>query len=115
MVLKINMNKGDEMKKIIILLSIFVVFSTQAMAFLYEIQVFTKEEIAKLSDKDLVETYIDAKIEEKASKEFHRAAGFSSAKDYNKRKDLLRFLFELRLEMSKRGQIEAGSLDELLR
>ncbi|VAX35899.1 hypothetical protein MNBD_UNCLBAC01-1113 [hydrothermal vent metagenome] len=103
------------MKKIIVLLSIFVVLSTQAMAFLYEIPVLTKAEIVKLSDEDLVETYIEVKIEEKASKEFHRAAGFSSAKDYNKRKNLLRFLFELRLEMSKRGQIKAGSLDELLR
>ncbi len=102
------------MKKIIILLSVFVMVSTQALAFLYELPILTMEEITKLSDKDLVEKYIEAKIETKASGEFHRAAGFSSAKDYEKRKKLLRYLFNLRLEMSRREEIESGTLDELL-
>jgi len=103
------------MKKIIIALSLLAVISTQAFAFLYEMPMLTKEEVQKLSDEDLVEKYIEAKIEAKASQEFHQAAGFNSGKEYENRKKLLRYLFELRRELSIREKIEAGSLDELLK
>jgi len=103
------------MKKVIIFLTLILSLTTQALAFLYELPVMTKEEIQKLSDEDLVEKYIEAKIEAKASQEFHQAAGFNSGKEYGNRKKLLRYLFDLRREMSRREEVEAGSLDELLK
>ena len=80
-------------------------------AFLYEIKILPKEAIAKLTDQDLEDAYVEAKIEEKASQEFHIAAGYSSPKEYQARKDLLRYLFELRREMDRREKVEADTLD----
>ena len=103
------------MKKIIIFLCMILSLTTQAGAFLYELPILSKDEIAKLTDEDLMEKYIDAKIEAKASEEFHRAAGFNSVKEYENRKKLLRYIFDLRREMSKREDVEAGKLDALLK
>lgn len=104
------------MKKIIPMLLIFsLLFISPTFAFLYEIQMLTREEIKKLPDDALIEQYINAKIEEKASSEFHQAAGFSSAKEYEKRKQFLRYLFELRYELNKRQKTEADSIDEQLK
>jgi len=104
------------MKKIVLTLSLLMMLTTQALAgFLYTIPILSREEIQKLSDDELIEIYIEARIEEKASEEFHRAAGFNSAKEYNARKKLLRFVFELRREMARRGQGDSSSVDELLK
>lgn len=89
--------------------------ASPAVAFLYEITVLTKEEIQKLSDKDLEEVYIEARIEERTSQEFHTGAGYNSAKDYNKRKQLLRYIFELRREIGNREQLKDLDLDEYFR
>ena len=84
-------------------------------AFLYEIPVLSREEIQKLSTEDLTEKYIEAKIEERASHEFHIGAGYNSAKEYKNRKKLLRFIFELRRELARREAADANALDEFLK
>ena len=68
----------------------------QVLLFLYDIKILTPQEIKLLSNDDLTEVYIEARIEEKASAEFHVGAGFSSAKDYGRRKGLLRYIFDLK-------------------
>jgi len=102
------------MKKILISVLILALLASPAVAFLYEMKILTREEIKKLTDDELTEIYIEARIEEKASSEFHGAAGFSSSKDYNSRKKLLRFVFELRREMAIREKIVAEAIDEHL-
>ena len=105
------------MKKIIIGV-VCLLFLSQAtvFAFLYEgVKMLPKEEIAKLTDDQLMEAYVDAKIEEETSREFHFAAGFNSAKEYNQRKALLRFVFDLRMEMSKRANMDADTIDEKIK
>ena len=67
-----------------------------------------------MTDEELTATLIEAKVEEKASQEFHQGAGFSSAKEYYKRKDLLRFIIYLRQEMKTR-EMEADPLDSWLK
>ncbi len=102
------------MKKIITVLFVFLLVASQAFAFLYTIKILTKEELKELKKEDLAEVYLEAKIEEKASGEFHIGAGFSSSKDYGKRKDLLRFIVNLRREMAVRD-IEPEPIEEWLK
>jgi len=101
------------MKKIIMILASVFLAANIAFAFLYDLEILDIKQIAELSDESLLARFMEAKIEEKASGEFHRGAGFSSAKDYNKRKDLLRYVIFLRREMSKR-KLEADPIDEWL-
>ncbi len=92
------------MKKIFILfMFLMALAASPAMAFLYEIDILSPDQVTQLSDQKLAEAYTEAKIEEKTSAEFVQAAGFSSAKDYDKRKDLLRYIIYLRREMAKRN------------
>ena len=74
----------------------------------------TAEEILALQDLQLMDAYREAKIEEKASSEFHVSAGFSSAKEYNQRKELLRYIIFLRKEMKKRD-LEPEPLEDWLK
>lgn len=103
------------MKKILIGFLCFLLVAIPAYAFLYELKMLTREEIAKLSDEQLENVYIEARIEEKASQEFHIAAGFSSSKDYENRKSLLRYIYELKREISRRENIKADQLDGYLK
>lgn len=82
--------------------------------FMYDINILSREEIQKLSDAQLEDAYIDAKIEDKTSQEFHVAAGFSSAKDYENRKKLIRYIFELRREMGRRENLKVDQIDGYL-
>ncbi len=91
------------MKKILSLFFVFLLLTSTAQAFLYDLKILTKQEIQQLDDEALISTYAEAKIEEKTSAEFHQAAGFSNSKEYNKRKDLLRFIIYLNHEMTTRG------------
>jgi hypothetical protein len=89
--------------------------ASPALAILNEnLKILTREEIQKLSDETLMETYIEARIEEKASSEFHHSAGFGTTKDYDQYKELLRYLFELRREMGMRKEINADSVDKYM-
>jgi len=102
------------MKKIIFITSVLLLICTFSFAFLYGVKVLTQEEIKELTDEELYEVYVDSKIEEKASGEFHKSAGFSSAKDYNKRKRMLRFIFDLRKEVDTRASFDVESIDRYL-
>lgn len=102
------------MKRLLILLVLISLIATPAFAFVYEVEILSKEEISKLSKDELSEIYSEAKVEEVASAEFHEAAGFSNAKDYKKRKDLLRFILNLRREMEERG-ITPEPIDQWLK
>ena len=99
---------------VILCLSFFLLLSVRADAFLYEIQILSIEQIKELSDEEMIDAYTEAKIEEKASSEFHVGAGFSSAKDYTKYKDLLRYIIYLRREMNLRG-LEIEPIEQWLR
>ena len=90
------------MRKLLIVILLLTIVCIPAFAFLYEIDMLTMDQIKKLTDAQLVVVFTEAKIEERASSEFHVGAGFSSAKEYEKRKELMRFIVNLRKEMSKR-------------
>jgi len=102
------------MRKITLFVMAFLLVTTVAQAFLYDIKLLTPQEIKELSDGDLVSVFMEAKIEQRASAEFHEGAGFSSAQEYYKRKDLLRFIIYLHQEMVQRG-IQPDPIDVWLR
>ena len=102
------------MKKLIWVGLFLIVTNVSADAFLYEIKMSSQAEIVAMSDEQLKNAYMEAKIEEIASAEFHQAAGFSNAKEYDKRKDLLRYIIHLRQEMQKR-EIEPDPIDSWLK
>ena len=103
------------MRRILIVTLILAVLVIKpARAFLYEIEMLSPEQISVLTDQKLIESYTEAKIEEKTSAEFVLAAGFSSAKDYEKRKSLLRYIIYLHREMNKRN-IEPDPIEEWLK
>ena len=52
------------MRKIGMTLLALLIFTTSASAFLYEIQIYSMQEIAEMTDDQLLEFYLDAKIEE---------------------------------------------------
>ncbi|MCB9719295.1 MAG: hypothetical protein H6756_00305 [Candidatus Omnitrophica bacterium] len=91
------------MKRMAVLLILLLCWTGPSEAFLYNLKMLSEVEVSALSDEDLKSTFLEAKIEEKASAEFHRGAGFSNAKEYEKRKQLLRFIIYLHREMDKRG------------
>jgi len=101
------------MKRLFVILSIALLCATASEAFLYEITLLTQEQIKELTNEELFDVYVEAKIEELASHEFHQGAGFSNAKEYNKRKDLLRYIIDLRREMSER-ELEVFPIEEWL-
>ena len=99
-------------KRAFILLA-FLCLTTTAHAFLYEVAIHSVEEIHQMSDDQLKNAYIEAKIEERASAEFHQAAGFSKPKAYEQHKNLLRYIVHLGQEMKKRD-IEIPPVDSWL-
>ena len=101
------------MKTFLTALVAILLIVSPAQAFLYDLEILTTDQIKALSDEKLVDTYTEAKIEDKASGEFIKAAGFSSAKEYDKRKQLLRFIIDLRREMIKRS-IEPEPIEDWL-
>lgn len=101
------------MKKIICTLLFLALMSPAAHAFLYDdVNFITREEIKLLPNKQLFEIYVNTKVIEKASQEFHVSAGFSNAKEYKLRQKLIRLLFDLRYEMSQRDGVDPASVDE---
>ena len=101
------------MRKIFLVLALMSFLSTNAHAFLYEAKILSKEEIKVLTDQQLLDTFIAAKIEVEASKAFHGKAGFNP-KEYVQFKDLLGFIVRLHQEMKSR-EIEIPPVDEWLR
>jgi hypothetical protein len=101
------------MKKILVLILLINLCTCPAFAFLYEVKVLQAPAIKLLKDNELEETYIDAKIEEEASRAFHGKAGFNP-KEYEQFKQLLAYIVRLRQEMKTRA-MEAPPIDEWLR
>jgi len=103
------------MKKgiLLILVASILMISTQADAFLYDYVILTKEEIKKLSEAELLSSYIEAKIELDASRSFHGRAGFTP-KEYNRHKKLLKSIVTLRLEMQVR-EIDVPPIEDWIR
>jgi len=101
------------MKRFLLAFIIIFICVSPGFAFLYQLELLTSEEIKELTDVQLWEVYVEAKVEEKASGEFHRGAGFSNAKEYEKRKELLRYIIYLRKEFNERD-IEVDPIEEWL-
>lgn len=74
---------------------------TAAQAFLFEITTATPQSIAKLSDGQLIETYINVMIELEAADKFFSNTGMKP-KEYEKYKALLRYRTDLVIEIHKR-------------
>lgn len=101
------------MKKIIIILCLFALICSPAVAFLYEVKNLSKDEIQELKNEEILEVYISTVIERKASEAFHGRAGFTP-KEYNKFKDLLGLIVKLRQEMLTR-QMDVPPIEEWLK
>ena len=98
-------------KKMIVagLLSLCCVGQVHASAFSPEVTALTKEEIVKLTDEKLIDTYMDTVVDIDAVRMFHTTSGFSP-KDYKEFKDLLKFRMRLLLEIHSRN-LELPQLD----
>lgn len=91
------------MKKILVILVLCCMISTQALAsFVYEVKIYTQEEIVELKDNVLVKVYIDTMIEKKTSEAFHDRAGFSP-REYENYRALLALVVRLRQELARRA------------
>lgn len=101
------------MKKICILSLVFLLVTSPVFAFLNEVEILPADKITKLTDDELLNKYIEVKIEAEASREFHGQAGFTP-KEYERFKAMLRYIVNIRQEMSKR-KMEAPPVDEWLR
>ncbi len=101
------------MKKLICTLLLSCWLASSASAFLYEVNILSKEEIHALKDDQLIDLFISAKIEVEASKSFHGKAGFNP-KEYEKFKALLGLIVRLHQEMKTR-ELEVPPMDEWLR
>lgn len=97
----------SSMKVLVGAVCMVFVMVTTSHAFLYDVKVLTKDEIAKLSDEALIDKYIDVLVEMEASKTFHQNSGFSM-EGYQLFKNLIRFKIWLSLEVDKRG-LELGA------
>ena len=101
------------MKRLLLVISFLLIFTANALAFLYEVKVLTKEELKKLNNDELVELYTSALIEREASETFHGKAGFTP-KEYSAFKDLLGLIVKIREEMLAR-EMEPPPVDDWLR
>lgn len=101
------------MKKILSAFLIFSFLCTTAFAFLYEVKIYSKEELKKLNNDALVELYTSALIEREASETFHGKAGFTP-KEYESYKDLLGLIVRIRQEMVARD-LQPPPIDEWLK
>ena len=101
------------MKKIFLALMFCLLLSSRVLAFSYETDLLSKEAVKKLTNEELLDKFIDAKIEVEASKTFHGKAGFS-VKEYAQYKELLGFIIRLRQEMLTR-ELDVPPIDEWLR
>ena len=90
------------MKKIIatIILCLFMV--PKVMAYMPELAILEKKDIAKLTDEQLVDAYMDLLVELEASKAFHYTSGFVP-KEYKAYKDLLKYRMLLMMEIHSRN------------
>lgn len=96
------MGHSLHMRKWLVLLAAFLILSTGiAQAFLFQIKPLDKAAIAKLTDEQLLDVYIDVMIELEAVNTFYNNAGIAP-KEYEKYKTLLRLRTDLLIEIQKR-------------
>ncbi|OGX07369.1 MAG: hypothetical protein A2Z88_03790 [Omnitrophica WOR_2 bacterium GWA2_47_8] len=94
-------------KSIILAVFLFCLVSA-AHAFLFEVPILTNDEIVKLSDEKLRDTYIDVIVEVEALKSFYAKGGLVP-KEYKQFKDILKYRIYLFEEMKKRKLEVPGS------
>jgi hypothetical protein len=70
-------------------------------AFLFEVPILSKEQIVKLSDRELEDKFLDAVVELEAVETFYCNSGFTP-REYAKLKALLKYRVLLLQEMSLR-------------
>lgn len=97
------------MKRIIAAVILCLFMIPKVMAYMPEMVILEKKDIAKLSDEQLVDTYMDLLVEVEASKAFHYTSGFVP-KEYKAYKDLLKYRMLLIMEIHTRN-IELPQLE----
>jgi hypothetical protein len=101
------------MKKIIACLLIVLLLAPSAMAsFSSDVVVIDKKEIAKLTDDQLMDQYLNTVVEVEANKAFHSTSGFSP-QDYKDYKALIKFRLLLLMEIHSRN-LEIPQFDRSL-
>ena len=92
-----------KMKKILCLglLVVFLAGGVFAGDFDSQIKILNEEEISRLSDESLLNTYVDAAVEIEAVKSLHETAGFMPD-EYTAFKELIRYRVLLIQEIKKR-------------
>ncbi len=88
----------------LILAALIIVASIPSVfaGFASDVVIINDDEIAKLSDEKLVDTYVDTLVDIEANKTFHTTSGFSP-KDFREFKDTIKFRYKLITEIHKRG------------
>ena len=92
-----------------VLIILLLAAITPAHAFLFQVQVLDQKEISNLSEKALMDTYLEVLIEERAVTIFYTNSGFTP-KEYNQFKELLRYRVYLMMEIQKR-KLEVPKID----
>ena len=105
--------KDEAMRKIFLTGFILLTFATRATAFLYEVNILSRDQIQKLTNEQLLDNFKAAVIERKADETFHGKAGFTP-KEYANYKALLGFIIDIREEMAKR-ELEPPPIEDWLR
>lgn len=75
-----------------------------AQSFVYDVAILDQPSVSALSEKKLLETYVEVLIELEASTTFSRVAGFNKA-DYEKYKNLIRYRVRLLQEIKARNLV----------
>lgn len=96
----------------VVVLSIFLWCMMPAAWGQVEVKVLVKADIEKLTNEQLADIYIEAKIEAEAQKTFYRT-GFTH-KEYQEYRGILSFIVRLRQEMEKR-KMDAPPIEEWLK
>ena len=89
------------MKRVCAGFLIVFLLTSPSYAYLYEIPILKKAEIANLTDDGLIDAYINVVVEFEAAKAFHYTSGFSP-KEYAQYKELIKYKILLRQEIQKR-------------
>ena len=90
------------MKRTFLVLLAFLLLAAPVFAFTSALKTLDKKEIAKLTDEQLTDDYLDAVVELEASRAFHATSGFS-VKEYDAYKDLIKYRLLLLMEIHSRN------------
>ena len=93
-----------------IMMGLMICGAVYAADFSSDITILPKKDIVKLTDEQLLDTYLDTLVELDASKTFHNTSGFTP-KDYREYKDLVKFRLLLLMEIHSRN-LETPQFDK---